>query len=81
MKKEKLKDNIKQPKKKDKVQYVQLPSQFNNVESARLGEMYLTSEVLRADQLLSLLIQALRIKEVEKYLGLVDKKKAGAYYG
>ncbi len=71
---------IKDKSKKEK-QYIPMP-QFNSVESAMIGEIGMTSEVLRSDQLLSLIMQSLRDEEVKKYLRVLGvKKRTGGYVG
>lgn len=68
-------------KKKEQPKYVPIQTDFNSVESAKIGEVSLSSEVLRADRLLSLLVGALQNEDVKKYLGLIEKKKGASYYG
>ncbi len=55
---------------------------YNVVESAKIGELYLQSEVIRADDLLRFIVGALQNPDVKKYLGLVERKKSrGNYLG
>ncbi len=71
----------KQPKKKKVIQQIQQPI-YNSPEFARLGELSISSEVLRCDVLMGLLISALSKPDVKKYLKVIDKRKqAGDYHG
>lgn len=70
----------KQPKKKQQPIY-QLPAP-NNPECAKVGEIYLSSEVLNAKELLGIIGGALENKEIKEYLKLIEfKKKTGTYFG
>ncbi len=46
-------------------------------ECARVGEIQLQSTKLRSDQLLNLVVSAIKNKPTAKYLGLLEKKKLG----
>ncbi len=71
----------KQTKKIKPTLVTQLP-EFNNVEAVKIGELQMASEVLRADELLALLIASLENKNVKNYLNVIEKKKmSGAYLG
>jgi len=72
----------KEPKSKKK-EPVYIPiRQYNNAEVLELGEIRLSSEYLRCDALISLALSILKDKNVQKYLGLIEKKKHfGGYAG
>ncbi len=56
--------------------------QFNSVETAKIGEIVLSSEIIRADNLLNLIVLALSNKEVKDYLQCIElKKRPGNYIG
>ena len=75
------KETNQEEKKKEQPKVIALPNSFNNVESCRIGELSMTSEVLRADQLLSMLLGALKNQDVKKYLDVIKKKKQSMYTG
>ena len=74
---------IKDKQGKDKQQPIQYAQPiFNAVESARIGEIVLSSEVLRSDVLLGLIIGAISNEDVKTYLQVLEcKKKSGGYVG
>ena len=56
--------------------------QFNNVESAKIGEIVLSSEVLSAQDLLELIFLSLKQPAVQNYLSILEmKKKSTGYIG
>ena len=71
---------IDKKKEEKKLQYLLPPP--NNAESCKIGELFISSEMIRADQLLLLLLGALENDNLKEYLDVVNKKKqAGNYYG
>ncbi len=61
-------------------QYIGVPTQYNSPEVAKLGEITLSSEILRSDALLSCIMVAIKDPAVVKYLQITDaKKKAGSF--
>ena len=58
----------------------QISNPFNSVEFAKVGEIVLSSEVINARELLNLISASLRNNSIKKYLGIVERKKAGGNY-
>ncbi len=51
-------------------------------EICKVGELYLASESLRADELLKLLVKTLENKNIKSYLNIINtKKSSGSYLG
>ena len=77
-----IKMTTKQTKKEKKEIKQYFQESPNNSEQCKIGEVYMSSEIIRADQLLQLIIGALENKSVKEYLELIKIKiKTGTYTG